>query len=497
VNRISESPPSASSRPTLSSSSGESGRPDAHTKIVATIGPASEDRVEELIAAGLSVARLNFSHGDAAEHRERVRRIREASAKLDVPIAVLGDIQGPKMRLGRFIGGKLRVAPGDRFRLREGSGEADRGEILVDVDGFADAIAPGHRLYLADGVVEMVIEARGKDSWIGAVRRGGNLGDKKGVHLPDSALSVELPTEKDIHDLELVRELGVDILGVSFVGSADDIRRIRTLAPGIPIVAKIERLAALEEIQGILEEADGIMVARGDLGVEVELERLPMVQKTLIRKAREAGVFSITATEMLESMVNSSRPTRAEVADVANAILDGTDAVMLSAETAVGLHPVAAVQVMSKVANSVEHSEQYLSLPKVTFRDAEPTFSNAIALAAVRVAEALGLEKIICFTESGNTVRQISRYRPSAEILALTPNENVLRQMAVLAHVRPLLVPRARTLDEMLFEACDFLTRRSLAVHGEDVVFVAGVPPGKSRSTNVIKLHRVGDDAHL
>ncbi len=482
----------------LDDSAAETGRiARAHTKVVATIGPSSEERIEELVRAGMSVARLNFSHGEPDEHRRRVVRIREASERVGTAVGILGDIQGPKMRLGRFLGGSLRVAAGERYRLVESSDVVERGEIGFDVEGFLEAVKPKHRIYLADGAVELVVEAHGNKALIGGIRRGGVIGDKKGVNLPDSVLSIELPTEKDVRDIALARELGIDMLGVSFVGSAEDLRHVRDLAPGIPLVAKIERLAALEAIAGILAEADGIMVARGDLGVEVELERLPMVQKGLIREALKAGVFTITATEMLESMVTSSRPTRAEVADVANAILDGTDAVMLSAETAVGRYPVEAVEVMARVASAVETSDQYRSLPKVTFRDSEPTFSNAIALAAVRVADALGLRKIICFTESGNTVRQISRYRPEAEILAITPHAETERRMSILAHVRPFLVSRESGLEEMLGQACRFLLERGLAVAGEEVVFVAGVPPGRSRTTNLIKLHRMGEDVRL
>ncbi|MFT5286233.1 MAG: pyruvate kinase [Planctomycetota bacterium] len=476
---------------------GVNGFQKARTKIVATIGPATEDRIEDLINAGMSVARLNFSHGVHAEHRKRAELIREASHKTGQPVAILADIQGPKMRLGLFVGGKLRVTPGERFRLLEGGGLAEHGEIYFNVEGFLEAVKPGQRIYLADGVVEMVVEGYGKDGLIGAVRRGGNLGDKKGVHLPDSELKINLPTAKDILDIAFIRELELDMIGISFVGSAADVRTVRELAPEMQLVSKIERVAALEAIDGILEETDGIMVARGDLGVEVELERLPIVQKSLINAAYKAGVFSITATEMLESMVVSSRPTRAEVADVANAILDGSDAVMLSAETAVGHFPIEAVRVMQRVALSVEKSSEFRKRPDITFRDSEPTFSNAIALAAVRVAESISLRKIVCFTESGNTVRQISRYRPRAEVIALTPHERTQRSMTILAHVQAFLLPRVVELDQMLEGACDFLVEQGLAKEGEEIVFVAGVPAGQTRTTNLIKLHRVGERVRL
>jgi pyruvate kinase len=283
------------------------------------------------------------------------------------------------------------------------------------------------------------------------------------------------------------------MIGISFVSRAEEVERIRDLAPDMLMVAKIERQAALDNLASLVAAADGLMVARGDLGVEVRFERVPLVQKVLIREALLAGKFAITATEMLESMVHSSRPTRAEVTDVANAVMDGSDALMLSAETAIGEHPVAAVRAMSSIARAVESSEQYSALPRAAFRTNEATFSNAIALAATEAADALRIGKIICFTESGNTVRLLSRYRPDAEVIALTPLERTLNAMTVLARVRPMLFRRETSLEEMLHAAQVLLLERGLVVPGEEVVFVAGVPPGVSRSTNVVKLHRIGE----
>jgi pyruvate kinase len=329
------------------------------------------------------------------------------------------------------------------------------------------------------------------------VARGGTIGDAKGVHLPDSKPSMVVPTAEDRHDLELCRELDVDLVGVSFVSRAEEIVAVRACVPEALVVAKIERVAAFENLEELLDASDGVMVARGDLGVEMELEQLPMLQKALIQAALRAGKFTITATEMLESMVHSSRPTRAEVTDVANAVLDGTDAVMLSAETAVGEHPVAAVAAMQRIARAVEASQRYHDLPRVGFRSSEPTFSNAVALAAAQAAEALGVEHIICFTETGNTPRQLSRYRPHAEVLALSPHGRTLRHMTVLAHVRPLEFPHRPTLEDMLDSASHELLARGLVRSGERVVFVAGVPPAVARSTNVLKLHRIGDPIKL
>jgi len=329
------------------------------------------------------------------------------------------------------------------------------------------------------------------------VTRSGPIGDRKGVHLPDTTLDLHVPTERDLADLELCRELAVDMIGVSFVVHEDELARVRDLAPGAFVIAKIERKPALINIHSLLRESDGIMVARGDLGVEMPAERLPLIQKSLISEALRAGRFAITATEMLESMVTASRPTRAEVADVANAVFDGTDALMLSAETAVGKHPVEAVRTMRRIAFAVESSRRYREIRREGFRTSESDFSNATALAAVRAAEALGIHRIACFTESGNTVRQITRYRPNAEVTALTPNEATRRKLSVLAHVRAIDFPRLVTLEDMLETACRMLVEQGLATMGQELVFVAGIPLGVTRSTNLMKVHRIGQSVQM
>jgi pyruvate kinase len=468
-------------------------RDHSRTKVVATIGPASEGRLEELLEAGMSVARLNFSHGEADEHRRRADVVRKTARKLGKSIALLADIQGPKLRMGRFAEREREVQFGEQLVVRQGDETAGPGEVYFNFAGFLESVQEGHRLLLADGAVELVAIGVERDRIVTEVVRGGKLSDRKGVNLPDSRIALRLPTEKDLVDITVARQIGVEMLGLSFVGDAADVERIRDLAPDTLLVSKIERAIALEHIHEILRASDGVMVARGDLGVEVDLEQLPMIQKSLIHAAVVEGRFVITATEMLESMIHSSRPTRAEVTDIANAVLDGTDAVMLSAETAVGRYPVEAVAVMNRICRAVEQSQRYSDLPRVAFRSSEQTFSNAIALAAVQAAEALGVAKIIAFTETGNTVRLVSRYRPQAEVIAVTPSERVYNQMAVLAHVRPFVGRRGTSIEEMWQSASDDLQASGMVRPGEKVIFIAGIPPGVARTTNLLKLHRIGE----
>ena len=327
--------------------------------------------------------------------------------------------------------------------------------------------------------------------------RGGDVANRKGVHLPDSPVRYELPTKEDREWIEVAREIGIDMLGVSFVGKASELEEIRGLAPGMQLVSKIERKAALENLDSILAATDGVMVARGDLGVEFEIERLPLLQKELLDRTIRAGRFTITATEMLESMIENSRPTRAEVTDVANAVLDGTDAVMLSAETAVGAYPVETVRTMARIARTAEGSPRYSDRPRYVPPPDLGHFSSATAVAAAHVASQLRGARLVCFSETGNTVRLLSRLRPDAEIIALSPNPEAVRWMSVLAHVRPILFRREPTIEDMLETAAELLVARGIAERDDEIVFVAGVPPGVARSTNVVKLHRIGEEVNL
>lgn len=465
------------------------------TKIIATLGPASEtpEMIGRLIAAGMDVARLNFSHGEYDAHRAMAAAVRAEGEKAERAIAVLQDIQGPRIRVGMFPGGAVQLEPGTEVTLRKGSDEASAGEVLIDHLDAAVELSPGDRVLIADGHVRLEVTKLVGDDARAMVVEGGELKQQKGVSFPDNTIDLPPLTEKDYRDLEFGAELGVDLVAASFVGSADDIRLVRKAAGGLPVIAKVERSVAWTNVDEIIVESDGAMVARGDLGVELSLERLPLVQKEIIRKCNAAGRLSITATEMLESMTSSPRPTRAEVTDVANAVLDGTDAVMLSAETAIGDYPVRAIQVMDSICREVEENRRGGS-SGAAFLEREQPFPSAVAKSCVEASDNLGLPVIVAFTESGATARLISKYRPRAEIVAFTAVPETYRRMALFWGVTPLAFDRLDSTDEMFARAEAELLSRNLASEGEAVAMVAGIPPNQRASTNLLKLHVLGTD---
>ena len=466
---------------------------DRKTKIIATLGPAvaSAELVSDLVGAGIDVARLNFSHGSYDFHRQFTDWVRQAADEHDRAVAVMQDVQGPRIRVGTFPGGGVALESGELVTLRPGAGEAVAGEVYVDQLGAAEDLAKGSRVSMADGLVRLEVNRVDGSKVHATVVEGGVLSDHKGVAFPDNTLALPPVTEKDEHDLEFGGEIGVDIVGASFVGSGDDVRVVRKLAGGVPIIAKIERTVAYEALDDILAEADGAMVARGDLGVELLLQRLPLVQKDILRRTNMAGRLSITATEMLESMTTSPRPTRAEVTDVANAVLDGTDAVMLSGETAVGQFPVRAVETMDKICREIEaESSQWMR--GVDFLEREAPFPSAVARAGVQAANSLGLAAIVAFTESGTTARLITKYRPEARIVTFTPKPETYRRMALFWGVTPLMIGRLDSTDEMIHAAERLCLEHGIVREGDAVAMVAGVPPNQSASTNLIKLHVIG-----
>jgi pyruvate kinase len=469
----------------------------AQTKVVATLGPATDEAglLQELFAAGVDVFRLNASHGTLDEHRARIRAIRKASEGANQRHrAILLDLQGPKIRLGKFAGGEARLAEGSSFTITTEAvvGNAERAS--TNYAGFARDVQPGDRILLADGALELRAIASDGVSVRAEVIAGGPISDHKGINLPGVRVSAPSVTEKDIADLEFGAREGVDLIALSFVRSAEDVRQVRQRMRGnpLPIVAKIEKPEAWENIDAILEAADGAMVARGDLGVEMALEKVPRIQKSIIRRARRLGRFVITATQMLESMVQHPTPTRAEVSDVANAIYDGTDALMLSAETSIGKHPVEAARVMERIARETENAIRARGFQDPT-RGSALTIAEILADAAYRSARDANAAAIVVFTSSGSSARLIARYRPPVPIYAITHRAEIARQMAIVYGVTPVLAPEVSSTDAMMEQMDSLLLERKLVQFGQPVVFVAGQPIGRPGTTNLMKIHRVGN----
>jgi pyruvate kinase len=462
------------------------------TKIVATIGPATESpqRLRELIAAGATTFRLNFSHGDHSEHAARIATIRQVSAELGAHIGILQDLQGPKIRLGRFPGGPITLADGDRFSLTSRDVECNQAIATVTYDRLADEVVPGSRILLDDGRVEMRVEQvdRAQQTLHCSVTVGGVLSNNKGVNFPDVQLSIRALTDKDRADLEFGLAQGVDWVALSFVRNPSDLEEIKALITGhghrTPVVAKIEKFEAIDQIDDILPLCDGVMVARGDLGVEMPAEEVPLLQKELIRKANSLGIPVITATQMLDSMVSCPRPTRAEVSDVANAILDGTDAVMLSNESAVGDFPVEAVATMATIARRIERDYPQ----RVIDSRMATTIANAICQAVSTIARNLNAAAILPLTKGGNTARNVSKFRPSTPILAITSEERVARQLQLCWGVNPLLVPEQTSSTSTFSLAMGMAREQGFLQDGDLVVQTAGTLAGVSGSTDFIKV---------
>lgn len=468
-----------------------------NTKIVATLGPAtsSPEAIAALLRAGVDVFRLNFSHGDRATHERNVATIREFTEETGRPIGILQDLQGPKIRVGTFAEGSVELAVGDRFALTcddAAPGDATRVGVTYD-DLYADVKA-GDTLLLDDGRLSLEVDAVEGRTIRTTVTLGGTLSNNKGINIPGADLSVPALTDKDVDDLLFGVELDVDWVAMSFVRSRDDLLLARHYlarsGSEAKLMAKIEKPGAVERFAEILQEVDGVMVARGDLGVELAPERVPLIQKRLIRACLDAGKPVITATQMLESMIDSPTPTRAEASDVANAIYDGTDAVMLSGETAVGAYAEKAVRMMDRIARTVENDEAY----RVGMRERAPapdeTTADAVSIGAVQMAYQLAAEVIVTFTSSGKTALRVSRNRPGAPVLAATPSARTYRQMAVVWGVVPVMSEDIHTTDEMVEVATRILRRTGLVQPGGRFVITAGVPFGVAGTTNLIRVER-------
>ena len=462
------------------------------TKIVATIGPStqSDEVITDLIKAGVTTFRLNFSHGDHKDHAERIKTIRKVSKTLDINVGILQDLQGPKIRLGRFKDGPVKVKKGDNFTLTSNEVECTKNIANVTYEKLAQEVIAGKRILLDDGKIEMIVENVNVDQNLLKCRVtvGGVLSNNKGVNFPDVQLSVKALTEKDKDDLEFGLTAGVDWIALSFVRNPSDINEIKDLinknGHSIPVVAKIEKFEAIDQIDSILPLCDGVMVARGDLGVEMPAEEVPLLQKELIRKANTLGIPIITATQMLDSMASSPRPTRAEVSDVANAILDGTDAVMLSNETAVGDYPVEAVETMATIARRIERDYPLKAIES----HLPSTIPNAISAAVSNIARQLDAGAIIPLTKSGSTARNVSKFRPPTPILATTTERSVARRLQLVWGVTPLLVNKEERTAKTFSIAMQIAQEMGILNQGDLVVQTAGTLTGISGSTDLIKV---------
>lgn len=449
-----------------------------------------------MIAAGANVFRLNASHGTIEEHAASARLVRDAAAGLGVEAGLLFDLQGPKIRLGRFEGGGCVLPTGARFTITTEPVTGNAQRASTSYEALARDVKPGDRILLADGAVALRVLSTDGLSVTTEVLSGGPIGDRKGINLPGVKVSAPSLTDKDRKDAEAALAMGVDLFALSFVRGAEDVVRLREFLQArgsdAPIVAKIEKPEAWERLEEILAASDGVMVARGDLGVETALEKVPFIQKATIERARLRGRFVITATQMLESMVENPFPTRAEVSDVANAIYDGTDAVMLSAETSIGKHPLEAVRMMARVA-----AEADSGIPAGRFADPphgpSPTDAEMVADAARHAARSASVSAIAVFTSSGFSARLVARYRPGVPIYAFSPHLRVVRRLAPVYGVRAIVAPDISSTDGMLAWMDAELLRRGLATAGDGVVFIAGQPIGRPGTTNLMKLHRVGE----
>jgi pyruvate kinase len=465
-----------------------------HTKIVATIGPASDspEMLRKLLLAGMNVARLNFSHGKYEDHAERIQRLRSASAELDLPLMLLQDLQGPKIRVGDLPESGILLNPGESLTLvpiEEDQGKPNT--VGIDYPYVAEEAEPGTQVLLDDGLLELRVEKVEGKAVQCQVIKGGVLKSHKGVNFPTLNLRLPSMTDKDKRDLDFGIEQGVDLISLSFVRKPEDIQLLKTLlkekGADIPVLAKLEKPQAIANLEAIVDECDAIMVARGDLGVEMRPEQVPLIQKQIIQLCNQKGIPVITATQMLDSMIHNPRPTRAEASDVANAVIDGTDAVMLSGESAIGDYPVESVQMLARIATTVEPSIQFVNYPPNRSGDAD-----AISEALHAIDETIDLQCIVTLTETGYTAKMASEERLKAPIVAYTPDPKTYRRLSLNWGVRPVLshFPQT-TLEEVLPHIEADLIQRDFVAKGDKVLIIGGVPMGESGGTNFLKIHTI------
>ena len=464
-------------------------------KIVATLGPATStpEKINQLFAAGVDVFRLNFSHGQRDDHRARLDTIRALEKETGRPIGILADMQGPKLRLGTFAEGRIKLAAGKHFRLDLDKAPGDDERAPLPHPEIFAALEPGTELLLNDGNVRLKVESCGEQFAETAVLAGGELSDRKGVNVPNAVLPVTALTAKDRSDLAFALDMGVDWVALSFVQRPEDVAEARKLVAGrAGIMVKLEKPAAVRRLAEIVELSDALMVARGDLGVEMPLEAVPGLQKQIIRAARKAGKPVVVATQMLESMIQAPVPTRAEVSDVANAVYEGADAVMLSAESASGAYPVEAVTMMDRIAGTVESGPGFQSIIDSLRTPPEPTTPSAIMAAVHEVTQTLHARAIICWTKTGTTALRAAHERAEAPIIALTPSVDTARRLSLVWGLHCLVTEEVHSLDEMVDRAVDFAADEGFATVGDRVVITGGVPLGVTGTTNMLRVAMVG-----
>jgi len=470
---------------------------ERHTKILATLGPASDtkDIIRDLITAGVDNVRMNFSHGTAEDHKRRFDLIREIEAEMGKSIGIIADMQGPKLRVGCFKNDKITLKEGQSLRLDLSNELGDDTRVQLPHPEIISAVNIGDRLLMDDGKVRVVITDKGTDFLDVKIQAGTKLSNNKGVNVPNVKLPIPALTEKDRVDLEIALDLGADWIAQSFVQTAEDVRECQSLINGrAKHIVKLEKPSALEDLDDILELTDAIMVARGDLGVEIPTENVPAAQKKIIRACRALGKPVIVATQMLESMIESPQPTRAEASDVATAIYDGTDCIMLSAETAAGDYPVEAVTMMNRIAQSVENDDLYRRIMDADHPDTETnSTSDSITAAAYHVAQDVKAAAIVNYTTSGSTALRTARHRPTVPILCLTETPQIARQLALSYAVHPVVTIDVDNFDDMVSRASRIARTKNYADKGDSLVITAGVPFGTVGSTNVLRIAEVSE----
>ena len=465
-----------------------------NTKIVATLGPASSTpkRIEELFRAGVDVFRLNFSHGSHRDHAERLRVIRELERATGRPIAIMADLQGPKLRIGSFADGKIELKPGAKFRLDLDRAPGDQKRVCLPHTEIFEAIHKGTDLLLDDGKIRLSVTKCGDGFAETKVITGGPLSNNKGVNVPNVMLGLSPLSAKDRTDLSFALSIGVDWVALSFVQRPEDVAEARKLiGDQASIIVKLEKPQAIDRLEEICELTDGVMVARGDLGVEMPPEKVPMLQKRIIKLCRALGKPVVVATQMLDSMVTSPTPTRAEASDVATAVYDSADAVMLSAESAAGEYPVEAVEMMNRIIREVEGDQNYRQIINASHDEPEPTVSDAITLAARQVAETVNASCIVTYTTSGSTTVRASRERPAVPILCVTSNERTARRLAMAWGVHAVHVEQEQRFSAVVKRALEVAKSEEFGAAGDKIVITAGVPMGTPGSTNVLRVERI------